>query len=357
LQGVERLRHANSVASIKTWVGEAAWDTESEGDEPALQVGEWTFRGAMTVIYDGSATLANSTVRLGRATFSEKTCSGEEVRVAVKSVKLDSDAESVAMIRRESAILSELKDSHPNILPMLYCAETATELLLLTPFAPEGDLFTCIPNGTCIDEGELRRLDMQLLSALEFLHGRCVIHGDVKPQNVFLTETDDAMRAQLADFGLARKVPEGQDAVVLEGVQGSYGFVPPEVIDSSTLTFAADLFALGVMTFRYLGGHDPFFPPSQVSSPIEFDETCWEPVSAAARSFAVQLLAVDPGLRGSAKDLLASHEWFVAEEERLCSATRGTTSPPVAFVRFLSSEATRAAWVRRVSITAAPEPG
>ncbi|CAE7226050.1 unnamed protein product, partial [Symbiodinium microadriaticum] len=67
------------------------------------------------------------------------------------------------------------------------------------------------------------------------------VHGDVKPQNVLISLGQGAFLAQLTDFGLSREIPEGEPFVLLEHVQGSYGFVPSEVKHKRQLSFAADL--------------------------------------------------------------------------------------------------------------------
>ncbi|CAK0860762.1 unnamed protein product [Prorocentrum cordatum] len=266
--GCESLRDAR-VSSIKSSVSVATFSPLGRDASPAfLRVGDWTFHGSMTTIYDGSAGLSNSCVQMGRAVSVNSAGSRSDMLVAVKTVALDSDEDSVKMIRREQAVLADLGDSHPHILPMLCFTETSTDLVLLTRFASAGDLASYMPRNSPVAEGEVRKLARQLLSALSFLHGRRIVHGDIKPPNVFLTEFDEAgMLAQVSDFGLSARVPDGQSVVRVDGVQGSYGFVPAEVIDRGELGFAADLFALGVMAFRYLGGHDPFFPPSRVHDP------------------------------------------------------------------------------------------
>ncbi|CAK0790049.1 unnamed protein product, partial [Prorocentrum cordatum] len=232
----------------------------------ALQLGEWEFCGGTTVIYPAAGTLSNSIVIVGRAARMGPGAGAKAaIMVAAKVVALDSGSrEELDAIRREHEVLREISNAHPHVLPMLDFVEAPTGLVLLTRFAPRGDLSACLPRNTCAEEAELRKLSRQLLSALAFLHGRSIIHGDVKPSNVLLTELGGAMAAQLADFGLSRRVPLGQTFVHLCQVQGSHGFIPAEVMHRQELHFASDLFALGVLVFRYLGGYDPFYPASKV---------------------------------------------------------------------------------------------
>jgi len=342
----EALKQAASLASIESRVSEAvvAKDPTDLGDHmeqglPLFQVGGWTLRGSLTSMSQGDYNLTNSTIRFGDATCDSAPTS-EPIRVAVKSVLLSADEDSIEMVRREIEILKEIGDQHPHILPMLAYAEFPKEVVLLTPLAPQGDLRKWAPDGQCFEEREVRRLTMQVVSALAFLHGQRIIHGDVKAQNVFLTLKDGALLAQLADFGLTVHLPADQEFLLIKGVRGSYGNIPAEVIHGGNLSCAADLFAWGVVTFRLLASYDPFFPASAVTSPLGFDEACWDPVSAAAKSFVVQLLAVSPQVRGDSASLLCSHEWLVAKDEDLVANPRGPYAPqPLFNVQFQCASA------------------
>lgn len=298
-------------------------------------LGHWTLHGSMTILYDKSGALAHSTVYKGNATNTE--LQDGQMTIAVKTVSLQQDEASVAMIRQECKILRLVGSEHPLILPMLHWVQSEVEVIILFPLAPNGDLAKLINMGVdCIEETEARRLTLQIMSALSYVHGKSIIHGDVAPQNVLLTKSadDNAFLVQLCDFGLSIEVPDGQEAVTANGVQGSYGYIPVEVIQRRPITYAVDLFALGVLTFRIVGGHDPFFPPSKVQAPLEFDDACWSPVSTAVRAFVTQLLAVEPAIRGTS--VIESHPWLVAEEDALVPLEpRGSFSPkPLPDVHF-----------------------
>lgn len=236
--------------------------------------------------------------------------------------------EDVEMLRQEVLLLRELGDSHPHILPMLHAVESSYDLTLLAPYAPQGDLQSYTAGWACMEETAVRHLAMQLLSALAFLQGRAVAHCDVKPKNVLLTATGGgALSAQLADFGLALRLPAGKDFVQLDEPLGSYGFMPAELLREGKASCSADLFALGVTVFRLLCAHDPFYPASRVESAIEFDPACWAPVSAQARGFATRLLSPAACERGVAAQLLAEDPWLRADLAGTGSEARGRCAP------------------------------
>lgn len=279
-----------------------------------FQVAGWTVHAGLQVLSDMRGVLGNSKVRRTTATNSRH---GRVEEVAVKSVALGDDATNLAMMRRECKILLELGDNHRHILPMLGCAVIDAEHVLLTRLAPDGDLSAFIREGRCLHEVQARRLNLQLMSALAYLRERHIVHGDVKPNNVVLTKVKDAFSVELGDFGLAERVPAGKEFVKISSVRGSYGFIPHEVKSRLQLGYAADVFALGVMTFLALSSYGPFHPASQVEVTLEFDPVCWEPLSAAAKAYVIQLLDINPDRRGTASGLLKGHKWLSAEESDL----------------------------------------
>jgi serine/threonine-protein kinase len=100
----------------------------------------------------------------------------------------------------------------------------------------------------------VRELLAQVLAGLEEAHGLKIVHRDLKPSNVFLT----ADRVKLLDFGIARQ--EGPDAgLTMTGeVLGSPKYMSPEQIQGEELDGRSDLYAVGVLTYVMLSGHEPF---------------------------------------------------------------------------------------------------
>eukprot|EP00437_Effrenium_voratum_P021812 CAMPEP_0181414954 /NCGR_PEP_ID=MMETSP1110-20121109/9769_1 /TAXON_ID=174948 /ORGANISM="Symbiodinium sp., Strain CCMP421" /LENGTH=471 /DNA_ID=CAMNT_0023537845 /DNA_START=33 /DNA_END=1446 /DNA_ORIENTATION=- len=313
-----------------------------------MQVANFFLDAEMTVLYEGNnSSLTNSKVRRS----SVISCKSDEtdvvsadLDVAVKSVSLADDASNLAMLRRECEILRRL-GHHPHIMSALAYEECECEMILVTRLASEGDLSRLAPIGSCLEELQVRRLTQQLLSAFQYLEEKRIVHGDVKPQNVLISLGQGAFLAQLTDFGLSREIPEGEPFVLLEHVQGSYGFVPSEVKHKRQLSFAADLFALGVMTFRLLSSYDPFYPASAVDSELLFDSDCWEPLSSMAKD--LRSACSRPTLqqaRGTASELLSGDKWLQADEAAL-ALERGSASPtPLPIIGFHSLEAAAELW-------------
>ncbi|MBD3331515.1 tetratricopeptide repeat protein [candidate division GN15 bacterium] len=106
---------------------------------------------------------------------------------------------------------------------------------------------------------------LNLLSAvavsLHFLHAVRIVHGDLKPQNVFLprdlSPADDGRLfwAKLSDLAFGRRLDEPESTRI--GV-GTVGYMAPEQIDGQTSSVRSDLFALGVLAYQFLAGWHPY---------------------------------------------------------------------------------------------------
>ena len=94
----------------------------------------------------------------------------------------------------------------------------------------------------------------RVASALEFAHGKGVIHRDVKPSNVLLPPDGGV---KLADMGIARLLsPEALTATL--SVRGTAGYISPEQVRGDRVDARADLYSLGCVLFEMLTGRTPF---------------------------------------------------------------------------------------------------
>jgi serine/threonine-protein kinase Stk1 len=133
---------------------------------------------------------------------------------------------------------------------------------------------------------ELRDIALPLLDALAYAHGRGVLHGDLKPSNVMLSEEG----VRLFDFGLGQ-AEEG----VLPGLPHlsrsrfnawTPGYAAPELLEGAPLTASADLFAVACVIYELAGGKHPFrrLPSTQarderldreLQAPKHLPKHCW----------------------------------------------------------------------------------
>jgi serine/threonine protein kinase len=250
------------------------------------------------VLYDGRDDGATNLVLLGE---------NKAGKVVVKAARLDDDPDEVANLREEVRLQSRF--SHPNLVHLMFAAETPSEVILVTPFVSGGDLHSALfPMGT-LAEGQARNFCSQLLDAFRYMHDTlAILHGDVKPRNIFLLPAGGAHVAQLGDFGLSRQVPSGGKCHFYR-LAGTHGYFAPELLNREDYGFSVDMFALGVIIFTLVGGYEPFYPASNVDAPLEFDKACWGHISDECASFASALLRTDEGQRLTASEA-AEDAWF-----------------------------------------------
>ena len=121
------------------------------------------------------------------------------------------------------------------------------------PCHDKGSLDALIRRHGPMDWSETLRIGVKLAGALEAAHRAGILHRDVKPGNVLLTEYGEP---QLTDFGIARIAGGFQTATGV--IVGSPAFTAPEVLAGASPTPASDVYSLGATLFCMLTGHAAF---------------------------------------------------------------------------------------------------
>jgi serine/threonine protein kinase len=110
-----------------------------------------------------------------------------------------------------------------------------------------------------LNKSEVLKLAIDMCKALEVCHKKNIIHRDIKPDNIFISDHGDY---KLGDFGVARKMEK-----TLSGLskKGTYLYMAPEVYKGDDYDLTVDIYSLGIVIYRYLnGGKLPFFSSNQV---------------------------------------------------------------------------------------------
>jgi predicted ATPase len=201
-------------------------------------------RGGMAIVY-----LADD-VRHGRA-------------VAVKTM-LPDVAAAIGSERFLREIRTAAQLSHPHILPVFDSGEAAGQLYYVTPYVEGESLRDRLQRHAPMPVDEALRVARGVGAAMDYAHRRGVVHRDVKPENILLSDGV----ALLADFGIAR-APGGEAvsestptlAAGLTGAGMTLGtprYMAPEQFERADVDGRADLYALACVLFEMLTGASPF---------------------------------------------------------------------------------------------------
>jgi serine/threonine protein kinase len=179
--------------------------------------------------------------------------------VAVKLFHPAAEVSDQKRARREVAILASL--DHPGLVELVDAQlnDNAGRTYLVTEFVPGPTLAEAIARKP-LSEAQVRRLGGALCEALAYVHGRGLVHRDVKPANVVLPSLDDDGYAhpKLVDFGIALAL-DGTRVTEPGLAIGTANYLSPEQVTSTALTPACDIYALGLVLLEALTG-TPAYP-------------------------------------------------------------------------------------------------
>jgi TolB-like protein/tRNA A-37 threonylcarbamoyl transferase component Bud32/predicted Zn-dependent protease len=184
--------------------------------------------------------------------------------VAVKRVlsyQTDSH-ETLVRFRREAEAVATL--DHPNILPIYEISESEDGLPFFSmKFATGGSLHNAAPSLRN-EPRKCAQLMANVARAVEYAHGRGILHRDLKPGNILLDERGEPL---VSDFGLAKWLNTNTDLTKSLTTFGTAGYIAPEQAEgaSAHLTSAADVYSLGAILFELLAGRLPFLGDNPLS--------------------------------------------------------------------------------------------
>lgn len=212
-----------------------------------------------------------------------------------------------------------LESIHHNlIVTLIDSIENEKENLyaLIFEYIPGKDLLDCILEHPCgFAEIQAKKIFVQILRALEYLHSREIAHRDIKPENVVLIQNTEN-QIKLIDFGLA-----AHDRKFMNTVCGTPKYVAPEVVTiceqpkpqtSMGYTKEVDLWSLGVVLYALLTGMVPFDENRNIFAQIKSGRYLWPSLpkpSTEAVDLVDQLLQVNVQNRITIEKIF-QHPWL-----------------------------------------------
>ena len=174
-----------------------------------------------------------------------------ERSVAVKAI--EQQGEAGRRVLREAQAAARL--NHPGIVTLYELGEEDGNALLVTELVEGSTLARLAAAGELCDR-EIGEIGADLCEALDHAHSRGVVHRDIKPQNVQVTETDGEHHAKLMDFGIARLADDS--ALTRTGdVVGTLAYMSPEQAEGRPAGPEADVYSLALTLYECWSGENP----------------------------------------------------------------------------------------------------
>ncbi|HEX4540964.1 MAG TPA: serine/threonine-protein kinase [Acidimicrobiales bacterium] len=201
-------------------------------------VGPCIGRGGMAEVYEGLDT------RLGRS-------------VAVKILRPQYAGDPARRRGLSAEARAAARLSHPNVATVYDVGEDEGRPCIVMELVNGGTLARRLMDPPMGQE-EAVRLVIQVLAALDAAHRAGIVHRDIKPGNILLTEDGTA---KVTDFGIAKALdpaPADVDLTATGEVMGTPRYLAPERAAGEQASVASDLWAVGVMLYEALTGRPPF---------------------------------------------------------------------------------------------------
>jgi serine/threonine-protein kinase len=207
----------------------------------------------------------------------------------------DDDTAFLTRFRREAVAVARLR--HPNILTVFDHGEEEGVAYMVTEFVDGGTLESRLGQPMPLDD--VVKLIGPIAQALDYAHSRDILHRDVKPSNVLLTEDWTPV---LSDFGLAHLMGGSQARLTrADSVLGTPEYMSPEQCAGKPLTAAADQYSLAVVVYEMLTGQLPFTAETpqalilaHIGEPVPAPRERNPELPAAAEQALVKALAKNP---------------------------------------------------------------
>lgn len=173
-------------------------------------------------------------------------------------------------IQRERALLMQC--DHPNIVKLHQCFHDPKNLYFVMEYVPNGELFTYMTNEGVLKYEVAQFLTAEMVSVIAYLQEQMLCHRDIKPGNIMF---DTNMHLKIIDFGSGKSYKDMEVQKVSEDDKqsgsddnkeikrmntfcGTYEYMAPEIIKGQYVSNACDLWAIGIIVYKFFAEFPPF---------------------------------------------------------------------------------------------------
>lgn len=214
--------------------------------------------------------------------------------VAIKALRRDTSDTEAKLRRLRAEAHNSANLAHPNIAALFEYYEHDGIGFLIMEYVPSASLADLYHEKGAMDPIELLPILAQTARGLFVAHSHGVIHRDVKPANIMVSDTGEV---KIADFGVSYST--NQEQITQDGmVVGTAQYISPEQAQGQQATPQSDIYSLGVVAYEGLCGHRPFtgatpvdIAAAHVNNPVP---PLPDSVDLQLRQFVMSMLEKDP---------------------------------------------------------------
>lgn len=230
---------------------------------------------------------------------------------AIKEITIDKK-QNKSNVKRELNVLKTLDNPYIVKLHDVIIDTNYNNIYFILDYYPKGD-FAKFLNHKPLKEKYCRKYMKQLSQGLEYLLNKDILHRDLKPQNILLT---NEYNIKITDFGFAKQVDKNS---LITTLCGSPMYMAPEIINKQDYDIKSDLWSVGVILYEMVYGYVPFNVSTflelikrinnkeieYTNKKIKISDDCLELMKS--------LLTKEPPKRISWEDFF-NHKWFKNDE-------------------------------------------
>lgn len=228
-----------------------------------------------------------------------------QVAVKIMHEELLSDSVKTERFFREAKLLSGIR--HANLVTVLaYGRADGIGHFIVMEFVEGQTLADLLATRVILDTERIVKLAIGLCEAMEHVHAAGLIHRDLKPGNIMVTNYGACEQVKIIDFGLARADDEpNRDASLTSsgGVMGSPAYMSPEQCRGGKIDWKSDIYSLGCVLYEMICGSPPFVAQTSMAvmelhSRVRIDTIpALRPVPTGLELLVLRCLEKDPALR------------------------------------------------------------
>lgn len=175
------------------------------------------------------------------------------LKILRERISREHDGDLVSALEREARVVARLQ--HPNIVSVYDAGQSGGRNFLAMEFVDGQSLRQVLNSRGRLGQQQAVTVGIQVAEALEYAHSQGVVHNDVKPENILVT---DRGVAKVTDFGVAETVTRTLSPDEARDLLGTIAYLAPEVIQGSPPDQRSDVYSLALTIYELVSGRPPF---------------------------------------------------------------------------------------------------